>query len=503
MDINATLMKLQAEVAKGMNENALQKALTTTSNIVNYDLQAPAKNLYPVITPLRNRIPRVPGNGGRATNWKAILGIIGSGVPSMGWIPEGQRSGRQNYSAIDVAASYRTLGEEDNITEEAINAGIGFEDMMARMTMRLLQGTMIKDELGILGGNNSVALGTPGTLVSTAPATAGATLPADTYSCQCVALTLEGWVAAGSLVGGASGATLQQAVTVTGADGKTYVVNGGTSNISAVKTQAITLGQGLGLTVPAIPGALAYAWFLCGVAGAGVTRLEQITTTNSVLITAPLAGTGQTNATITADYSRNANIAFNGLLYSALAGSGAYINTMATGTAGTGTPLTAGTRRNVYEIDQMLKKMWDTNRISPTCILVNSQELQNITSKVMNTNSTPLLLSGQADPYAVVANGVVTGYFNPLQAGGGGLVVPIILHPNVPPGTIVAWAENLPQQFQSNETPNVAEMHVRKEYVQTFWPQVTRTRDVGVYVEETMAVYFPAGMGVITNIANG
>lgn len=504
MSIQETLRKLQAEVAKGMSENALQKALTTTSNIVNYDLQAPSKNLYPVITPLRNRIPRVMGHGGRATNWKAIFGLTGSGVTSMGWLPEGQRSGRMNYSAIDKAASYRTIGEEDNINEEAINAAVGFEDLMSTMTMRLLQGCMIKEEFGILGGNASTALGTPGTIVSTAPATSGATLPTDTYSIQVVALTLEGWIAAGGVVGAASGQTIQQAVTVTGADSKTYTVNGGSSQISGTKTQAITLGQGLGLTVPAINGAVAYAWFIVGTAGGGVTRLEYITTTNSILVTLPLAGTGQLNSTITADCSRNVNTAWDGLLYAALAsGSGAYVNALATGTAGTGTVLTAGGRRNVLEIDVMLKTMWDKSRLSPTVMLVNSQELQNITNKVMNTSAAPLLMTQNPDPYAVVANGQVSGYFNPFTAGHGGLVIPFVLHPNVPPGTIMAWCENLPSQYQSNETPNVAEMHIRKDYVQTFWPQVSRTRDVGVYAEETLATYLPAGMGVISNIANG
>ena len=494
MSIQETLRKLQAEVAKGMGDNALQKALTTTSNIVNYDLQAPAKNLYPVITPLRNRIPRVMGNGGRATNWKAIYGITGSGVTSMGWVPEGQRSGRQNYSAIDKSASYRTLAEEDNITEEAINAAIGFEDAMARMTMRLLQGTMIKEELGILAGNASTALGTPTAPTLTASGS-GATLPAATYSVIVVALTLEGYLAS-SLANG-----LQQVVSITGADGKSYSLNGGSSNKSTNATQAVTLGQTLFASTPAIAGALAYAWF---VGTAGSEKLEAITTINSAAFSAPLLGTGQAATAITADCSRNQNVAWDGLLYTALAaGSGAYVKTMATGTSGTGTPLTAGGRRNISEIDVMLQSLWDNYRLSPTVMLVNSRELMNITTKIMNTSSTPLLLTGQNDPYAVVANGQVTGYFNPFTAGQGGLVIPFVLHPNVPPGTMMAWCENLPAQYQSNETPNVAEMHIRKDYVQTFWPQVTRTRDVGVYVEETFACYLPQAMGVITNIANG
>ena len=138
-------------------------------------------------------------------------------------------------------------------------------------------------------------------------------------------------------------------------------------------------------------------------------------------------------------------------------------------------------------------------------ILANSQEVKNITNKVLSSASGPLLRydggSGK-DPYAIVGNGVVEAYYNPFALGGG-YKVPILIHPNVPAGTLLGWCENLPAQYQSAEVPNVAEMKIRKEYKQTFWPQTTRSRDCGVYVEETLAVYLPGAMGVINNIANG
>ena len=490
------VLQLINKAQSALGENTLQKTLTTSSNIINYDLQAPAKNLYPVITPLRNSIPRVPGQGGTATNWKSIFGLTGSGVKSMPWVPEGQRSGRMNYSAIDKAASYRTLGEEDTVSEEALNAAIGFEDLMSTMAMRLLQGTMIKEEFAILGGNKSVALGTPGTPTLSASGS-GATLPAATYSVICVALTLEG-INAASLSSG-----VVQALLVTGADAKTYTLNGGSSQKSAAATQAVTLGQTLFASVPAINGAMGYAWYT-GLAGS--EKLEKITTINSVAFTAPLAGTGQAATAVTIDASLNANYAFDGLLYTALTGgSGAYINALATGTAGTGTPLTAGGRGNINEIDAMLQSMWDNYRCGPTAIYVNSQELKNGTNKVLSNATGPLLRydggSGK-DPYAIVANGQIEAYYNPF-AMNGGYKIPIKLHPNLPAGTILAYCENLPQQYQSADVPNVAEMKIRKEYKQTFWPQVTRSRDCGVYVEEVLAVYAPFATAVITNIANG
>jgi hypothetical protein len=482
-------------IKSAYGSDSLAKTLTTSSNIVNFDLQAPAKNLYPVITPLRNRLPRVKGNGGISTNWKAITGITGSGVKSMPWTPEGQRSARQNYSAVDKFAAYRTVGEEDTVTEEAINAAQGFEDLASTMAMRLLQGTMIKEEFALMGGNASISLGTPVTPTLSA-AGSGATLPAATYSVIVVALTFEGANAA-SLSGG-----VVQAQAITGADGKSYTLNGGSSQKSAAGSTAVTLGQTLSCSTTAINGAVAYAWYV-GLAGS--EKLEAITYINSATFSAPLAGTGQAASAVTTDASKNASYAFDGILTTALVpGSGAYVKSLATGTPGTGTTLTAGGRGNVVEIDAMLQQMWDGYRLSPTVIWVNSQELKNITSKVLSNATGPLLRYEQAagNPYGIVANGVVEAYYNP-WAMNGGIKVPILLHPNLPAGTIVAWCENLPQQYQSSNVPNVAEVHVRKDYMQTFWPQITRSRDVGVYAEETLAVYAPFATAVITNIANG
>jgi hypothetical protein len=97
---------------------------------------------------------------------------------------------------------------------------------------------------------------------------------------------------------------------------------------------------------------------------------------------------------------------------------------------------------------------------------------------------------------------VVQFYYNPFAINGG-LRIPIRIHPRVPPGTIIGWAENLPIQYQSNEVPNVAEIKTRQDYYQIDWPIVTRQRQVGVYAEEVLAVYAPFAMGVICNIANG
>ena len=91
---------------------------------------------------------------------------------------------------------------------------------------------------------------------------------------------------------------------------------------------------------------------------------------------------------------------------------------------------------------------------------------------------------------------MVRCYYNPVT----GVEIPVKVHPDLPPGTILAF-ERLPVWYQSNEVPNVAEVMTRRDYYRIDWPIVTRSREFGVYAEETRAVYSPFGVGILTNIA--
>jgi len=283
------------------------------------------------------------------------------------------------------------------------------------------------------------------------------------------------------------------------------VISGGSSNISAEASQAVTVGQTLYCTVTPVTGAVAYAWYVS--TSTGTETLQAITTINSVAFNAPLSAGNQSQTAITADNSANPSYAFDGLLTTALKpGSNAYVGIMPNGTAGTGTPLTASGRGSVVEIDNMFQAMWQNFELSPTVLYVNAQELRNITNKVLSNASGPLVryeVNGETgEEYQITASGVVSYYYNPFAINGG-LRIPIRIHPRVPPGTMIGWAENLPIQYQSNEVPNVAEVKTRQDYYQIDWPIVTRQRQVGVYTEEVLAVYAPFAMGVISNIGNG
>jgi len=488
--------------AKGSADD-LAKAtgtITIAQNLVAYDLEAPAKNLYPVLTPIRNSIPRVTrGSGaGTAANWVQVDAIAGNSIAGvLPWVPEGQRAGRMSITTSQKSAPYKTIGLESDVTFEAQSAGMGFEDVMSTSGARLLQQTMIMEEHAILGGNLSVALGTPVTPTSSASG-AAATLPALTYSVYVFALTYMGYQLA-TIANGVG-----RLLTVTGMDGLTYTINGGSSISSANKTQAITLGQALLLNTTAIKGAVAYAWY---VGAAGAERLEAITTINSLAITAPLLGTGQLYSAVTVpgtDYSLNTT-GFDGLLYAAWNSSTAYYKALATGVAGTGTVLTASGRGTVSEIDTALKSFWDSYRVSPEVIYVNAQQLTDIFNRCFISGANPMVrfnIDAGSNAVSFTAGAVVGFYMNPYTLDGGN-VIPIKLHPTLPAGTILFWCNNLPAFYQSANVPQVAQVQCRRDYYQIPWPIVTRANATGVYAEEVLKVYAPFALGTITNIAPG
>lgn len=527
--IQSVIAELTASYKAGPSKATsalLQKAtsVSTATGLVNYDLQIPSKNAYPVNTPIRKALPRVKGRGDIATRWKVVTAIAGAAY-NMAYVQEGQRAGVMSVTATNKLASYATIGNEGNLTYEAWAAAEGFEDETARQTIRTLQQMWLGEESALLGGNVNCPLGTPAnpTVVT---ANSGGSVAAGTYHVRVVALTYEGynnWLASGASI--ATGLPTQK--TVTSPIGETMTLNMGSSNKSnSVAGTAITGSPGAGTisaSVTAIPGAVAYGWYIDDGASGALT-LQAVTLLNSYATTTTPTTTGQNVTAITADHSFNDGssngstvLGMDGLMYATYASAsnqytgnnqgylpGAYLKNLATGTAGVGTKLTASGRGTVNEIDDALISMWNNYQVTPTVIYVNAQQLKDITTLCLNNSSGPLLRYYQdpSSPYKLAAGGVIEWYFNPYTQDGGAMI-PIRIHPTLTPGVILLWGENLPPQYMTSEIPNVAEVHVRRDYYQIMWPARTRLYEMGVYAEETVAVYAPFAMGILGNIAPG
>ncbi len=476
----------------GITEELRKSGIVQATGLVAYDLQAPAKQLFPVLTPIRNKVPRVDGGGGTATNWKAVTAINAGKL--RGFVPEGKRNGQVTTTVEDKDAKYKTLGLEDTISFEAELAAKGFENIRSTQAQRLLWATMIEEELCDLGANLGVALGTPTAPTVVVTDADGGTIAADAggYACRVVALTLHGYLAA-SLTDG-----VQQQVTVTTPVSTTFTYGGGSSMKSNATVSGATSGGAstLKLSTPVVPGAVAYAWYV-GPHDGDVT-LQAITTINSVKLLS-LATAHQNVTAITADYSKN-TLGYDGILYQAWAtGSNSYIANMATGTVGTGTALSGDNAGGIVEIDAMLESMWENYKLGPNTIYVNAREAKNITTELLGGTGVNYNI-GINQGQGFTAGSRVARYLNKFSMNGDSFI-DVSIHPNLPPGLLVAVTDQLP--YPINGIPNVMEKRLRRDYYQLEWPMRERQYESGVYADGVFAHYFPPSIGIIANIGQG
>ena len=464
-----------------------------TTGLNYYDLELGAKFLVPVLTPLRNEIPRVSGKGGIQANWRAITGINTSNL-RIG-VSGGNRGATMQVTTKDYIAAYVGIGLEQSVDFEAQYAANGFDDLRSQAGLRGLQATMIGEEAIILGGNggSGIALGTTGTPVVAAAITGGS-LTAATYSVIAVALSLDGFIN-GSVAGG-----IQASISRTNADASSDTFGGGAAQKSASGTGTVASGVSGSLTATTAQktGAFGYAWFW-GAAGSEV--LGAITSINSVSITATATGTQTAASLPAADWSQN-SLVFNGLLTLASQSSlGGYFYAQPTGSAGVGTPLTSDGAGGINEIDVALKWFWDTLRLSPSTIWVNSQEALNISRKILAGNSNAAQRFTFATTQDAIGGGImVRTYLNRFSMGGG-TTLDIRVHPNMPAGTILFDTKEIP--YPLSGVGNVRQIRTRQEYYQIEWPLRSRRYEYGVYADEVLQHYFPPSLGVITNIGNG
>ena len=490
-DVLASLRTAQQQPLGTLGKSTFTEAASANSGLTFYDLELGAKFLYPVLTPLRNAIPRVSGRGGIQANWRAVTAINTQGLRF--GVSNANRGGVLAVATADYSAAYKGLGVETSVDFEAQYAGQGFDDIRAVAAKTGLESLMLGEEAMILGGNATLPLGTTPTPALTDVGTGGGLAANLALSVICVALTHDGFVNA-SLNGGVQGA-----VTRTNADGTSDTFGGGAARRSANAT-ITTANDGnathlVRAAVAPVTGALGYAWFW-GAPGAEV--LGALTSIAGVTINGTPAGT-QTAASLgTADNSLNA-LAFDGLLTQALkAGSGATVTVQPQGTTGAGTPLTSDGSGGIVEIDAALKGMWDNHRLAPDTIWVSSQEALNVSRKIVSGAAATAMRFTTDD---LVGGGtMVRTYLNRFSMQGGS-AIDLKVHPNMPAGTMLMTTGVLPYPLAG--VGNLMQIRTRQDYYQIEWPLRTRRYEYGVYADEVLQHYFPPAMAVITNIGNG
>lgn len=486
MSTQQTIELLKAMQPTQLAED-IAKSFSQATGLVFYDLEPAAKTLYPVLTPLRNAIPRVKANGGTATNWKQITAINTANLRA--GVSEGNRGGIITDAVADKTAAYRGIGLENSVTYEADYAATNFDDARARASQSLLNSIFIQEEQIIIGGNNSLALGTTPTPTATG-ATTGGSLAAATYSVICVALTHAAW-RYGSVSGG-----LVLTATRTNADGSTDTVNSGLARKSSAASATVASGSAgsIAATVAAVNGAVAYAWFW---GASGSEALGAITTINSVSITADAVGTQLASALPTADHSRD-SLVYDGLMSQIMtSGSGAVVTTLATGTAGTGTVMTSDGAGGITQVETQLASFWDNSRLSPSVMWCSARTMTAMNKLVIANGGAPLIRFNMDNGgnQTISAGAVIGTYLNKIT----NQQIAVRVHPDMPDGQIMFWSDSVP--YPVSNVGSLVQMKMRQDYYQIEWPRRTRKYEFGVYADGLLQMYFPPAFGLLKNIA--
>ena len=495
-------------------------SVSVGSNIYGYDLRAPSLHLIPYLTPIRDSMPRVHHTQpGPAAHWKVIQPSTFSvgGFIADPWVNEGQRAPLVTITALNKTATYATIGTDGSDTYEAQSAGEDFEDPLATAKFIALENLMVMEEDALIGGNVTFKIGTAN--MPTGVASGSGAYSTECY-CAVVALTYSGYRNQAS---NAIATGIIPTKSITTPDSKVMQVNGGCGIASATGNCSPSNNTIITWTVTQQQGECGYAWFIGTTASSQSTmHLQAFTTAPSYVQTGAPTTTGQLLSawTNTTDYSvndgttgggQNQVTAFDGFLSQIQTAAGTPTSNLATTNSYwqslQGATLTSGGRGNVVEIDAVLLNQWTQFKCTTDLIHVNAQQLKDITSKVLNGSTAPLLryeMNGNAgeQEYQLTGSGTVSFYFNPFLPGGG-RKIPIVVHPTLTAGTILFQGKQIPAYFKKSSMANVGEVICRRDYYSVDWADVTREYQFGTYAEEVLALYFPPAFAILTGIGSG
>lgn len=474
-----------AAPAEGIQKDVTgNSGMTTAVGLVPYSLEAPALNLWPVVTPLRNAIPRKV-IGGTGHHWKRITAIDTD--QDYGFVAEDTsttsnsvagRAGFMKISEVDDSITFKTLGLDNFITWDAryggnttVNSGMDFRpDQVARLAA--LQAVMMREERAILGGN-ATQLAAPG-----APTKTGITQPATGVGSLTHSTAYKFTVSALTLLGYRKGAD--------GNDG----ANSSGETTAAASTALTTAGSGssgdTSMTIgwTAIPGAVAYNVY--GGTNAGDQRVFLGTTTTNRFTVTSVTGLSA-NVPNLANTTADTN-GYDGLI-KLFATKGGYIQSL------DGAAL-SGTKNYIAELDAAFQSFFTTYQLGPTRIFMAPADIRKAIDVITGSSAPYVRLDAKGGDFNVTGglgvSGVLNNYTNQR--------VDFEVHPYLPQGTMLLWCDNFGQYYPNVNIPNPVEMLLSYDYISIDFAVTALRQEFGTYVKgaPTLRAGFP--MGIIYNV---
>lgn len=473
------------------------KSITLTSPLssgfVPFDLVAPSRLIYPVYSPIRNKIPRVPGQG-TSRRAKIVTGITGSQTGSSGGkftdisiaelVQSGQSSiqsanwplnlpGQGAQDAVDIDVPYKFFGLTESISWLAQFSGQGFEDISALANLVLLQEFMLNEEAADLVATPS-NLSTPSAPTVTArTAGTGETALSVTSGNIYVVVTAVNWY--GETVASSAGnATLATNTVVdvvmspvAGAQWYNIYVGTGTANPSSHFVMA------------------------SGVGGVKYTLQGTIPTSGTTPPTAD-TGTGSSNRMVGMLPTLSGQQA--GGVYPSGWQAGYYDGAI-------------GKKLSIAVINTALQALWNGSgvasskisplgayRSDPSELIGEGSDLVNLSNDIVNAPSGNLayrLFVDQNEVGGIRGGAAVSEFQNPITRS----VVRLLVHPWLTQGSALLQSYTPP--VVTSNVSNVWEMTMVQDYLSISWPVIDATFRYSLFMYGALVCNAPMYCGLL------
>jgi hypothetical protein len=494
---NQAMQQLVGQLNTQLSD-ALGKSITITSPLstgfVPFDLVAPSSLIYPVYSPIRNKLARTPGQG-TSRRRKVITGVSGSQTgPSGGKfvrlaIPELVQSGGSisgtsgavnwplnlpgtgSQDAVDLVIPYRFWGLSENLSWLAQFSGQGFEDISALANLLLLQEFMLNEEASHLAAT-SIAL--------TAPA--APTLTARAANSGETALT---------------GVTTNVFVEVTAATFFGQTAAGTSASI------AWSSGQVVDVQIPPVPGAMWYDIYVATGASAGTYYLTASNvgglyyTLQGLLPTATATAPTADSGTYSANDQEGLISVLSG--HSASGGSAIYPANWQAGYFNQ----SVGDTLKTSVLNNALQQLWDGGgsvygsfRADPAELIAEGGDVMRLSNDIVQTGTATnyRLFIEQADVPGVRLGAAVSEFQNPITRN----VVRVVVHPWLSQGTALLMSYTMP--FAWSNVSNVVEFCAVQDYLSISWPVIDATFRYSLFLFGSLIVNAPFYCGLLQGL---
>lgn len=505
--IDETRAAVAAAIQKGTADGTLRKALDVSSGLKGYTLEAPAKQLVPLMSPFNQSIPRSVKDGAEAVNWKVINRL------SMPQVFSTERGAGSTFttSVAPKTAAFKFLRVGGQVTRAAVAASKGFDQALAKETTNTLLLAKKLEEICLLGAiSDGNDLAAPSNIVVADRAGKGSINggAGTTYYFNVLALDLQA----------ANRIALDRPANYDGTDalltprasfaaGDLNPVGGSVEGcgVSALGTEAnsgslSSTGHGIKLTWTPVPNAAAYAVFGGTATGAANQKLQCIISQTSVTLTSLLTSASAiagnaAEVPSAGTYSGDPN-GFDGIIPQLLAsGSGAqvkYLNDVLKGSSSDG---------EITALQDLFSNIYDVGKIGRFRVVVGGQEARAMTKLGVTSNSLQIFATPGPEGRVQLTQGAHIGQVVNATTGD---ICPVETAPWLVGGTVLV----LPLEIPYNDANLSAPVDVVCGYDWERWDYGT-TRSTGqiydfdVSAWEVVRVLFGAGCGVLCNVFKG